>query len=120
MITHKAGRNFSPFRLLKENPISYNDELRHLKGCLLYYQNLITNHDKNVDDAAARITESKKKLAELLKNYDEAPAIVESYKKRIKMMDVKISMISSPVKIDPKLRELIKLRKRLQKLEESI
>lgn len=98
-------------------PDDPKEELRHLKGALLYYQNLISNHDKLVNESAQKVTQAKKDFAEILQKRDEAPVIIKNYKHRIAQAEVKLGKTMA---IDPQLRKVINLREKLRKLEEEL
>lgn len=93
-------------------------ELRHLKGALLYYESLISQHDKSVEEAAQKVTQAKADLAEILKKREEAPAIIESYRKRIKQTKIKVSC--KPIAVDPNLAKVLRLREKLRQLEQDL
>ena len=96
------------------------ETLFNLRGQRLYYQTVINDHEKKIEEAAQSIAKARKELEKVLQDRDEAPENLKQVERRIIIAEAEANTKEETVKIDPNLKKLILLRKKLKELEQQL
>ena len=96
------------------------ENLFNLRGLRNYYKAVINDHEERIEEAAQEIGKAKKALEKVLKDRDEAPENLKKVERRIIISEAEAKTKEETIRIDPKLKRLILIRKKLRELEQEL
>lgn len=96
------------------------ETLFNLRGLRNYYLAVISDHEERVEAAAQKIANAKKELEKVLSDRDKAPKDLKEVDRRIIIAEAEANTKEETIKIDPKLKRLIVMRKKLRELEQEL